>query len=145
MGIKVKQKAILGIKLTHDECYHQKSPAVYDEQPRYDPKTGIQTHTENVLVKAEQNYFQFGDIVEEDEYFEYFIESVAEANDLQYSCDDENDVGYIGYNLELNTGSYNFDLLEGSLPLDWIEDNIRELKSVFPDREIQLHFVGYVG
>ena len=145
MGINVTQKAILGIELTHDECYHQKSPAIYDKQPRYDSKTGVQTHTENVLVKEEQHCFQFGDIIEEDEYFSYFIENVADANGLEYACDDENDTGYIGYDLGLNSGSYKFDLLDGSLSLDWVNEKAKELQLFFPNREIGLHFVGYVG
>lgn len=145
MGINVTQKMIIGIALDSDECHYQKSPAVYDEQPRYDTKTGVQTHTERVLVKEEETYFKFRDVVEENEGFHYFIEVVGTKYNLDVAVDEESEIGYIGYNCGLNNGSYSFDLLEGSLSIDDINDNVTALKEIFLDEEIGIHFVGYVG
>lgn len=142
MGVDYSQYCIIGIKVLIDDLKVLTSPAVYEEQNRYDPKTGKVIGTERVLVKEEESHYVWdGKIYEEyDDLCQIeFDESIGTDT---YFIDDHI---YFGYSIGSNKDYGRVDLIDDELTLEFIQEKFDQIRKRFPDYPVQMHFVASVG
>lgn len=84
MGIYYSGHLIYGLRLNEKDCYNLISPAKYDRQDRYDPKTGQFSHQENVLIEKEQEEYRFQDFRTEsfDELQSAILDTIVGNEDI---------------------------------------------------------------
>lgn len=68
MSVSYTQKALVGIRLPIEAIKSILSEAEYRYEPRFDTKTGKQTHEVRVLVKEAKSVYKFKDLSSEDVY-----------------------------------------------------------------------------
>ena len=145
MGINYSQSCILGWEFTREQVEKEISPAEYSEQPRFDTKTGTETHKEKVLVKERDYIFECAGIQNEELW--YLAEQVAERHGLRSVCDDES--FYIGISLGDREDFGRADLLEGDVQLDRLAVHLNRLKDMQEDigtpDSPAIHFIASVG
>jgi hypothetical protein len=139
MGINYRQSCILGICLERNDIKRVISPEKYRDEPRFDPRTGKQTHTERVFEKYEECVYEIMGVEYEDFYS-------IEIEDLDVSFSDEEEV-YIGKRLGNTLDCGRVDLLNESHSFTEIQDMAKEVseKLRVPLEELELHFVTSVG
>ena len=145
MGVNYTQRCILGFLIEADDIEETLEPAIYDEQPRYDTKTGKQTHTERVLVKERVKIFKWADL--ENEYLYDLGENIADKYDISFVVDQHCEFLYIGLDVADSYEYGRVDLLEDTVSLESLQGGVEELQEKFPNckDEISLHFVSNVG
>lgn len=142
MGINYYQHCIIGIKVSVDDLLVVTSPAVYEEQNRYDSKTGKVIGTERVLVKEEESHYVWdGKIYEEyDDLCQIeFDESIGTDT---YFIDDHI---YFGYSIGSNKDYGKADLIDDELTLEFIQEQFDLVGKRFPDYPVKMYFVSYAG
>ena len=144
MGVNYDQKCMVGIEVDLSDITYVVSDAVYENQNRYNPKTGEITGTEKVLVKrAELEYVFMGE--ESDDWY-CMIENIAE--ELGLDCyvprSDDEQYFYIGKFVGEEQDMGNVDMLTGSVEISYIVKLAEELKSKLPG-DISLHFLSSAG
>lgn len=139
MGLDIHQHAIVGVKLSIKDIKKVISPAIYEDQPRYDTKTGELKRHERVLVKEEKSVYVVGP---------YEFEKPWSINfndlDVEYLEDDI----YIGLKaLGEDERDTNTEFLSGSISLMKLESVMVEVKNKFFHlglndlaNKVQLHF-----
>lgn len=146
MGVYFKQHAILGFEIKHKDSKVIISDAVYEEQARYDTKTGKQTHTEKVLVKEAEYKYVYRDL--EEECF-YYLANKLEDKYKEYSfisVIDIDDSILVGFNLNEKQLDYGRAcLLETEIDFDDLLDRTYALMNIFPDEKISLIFRSTAG
>jgi len=143
MGVNYTQHCMLGFYLDADDITVIRQPAVYDEQPRYDTRTGKQTHTEKVLVKQEEAVYQFEDL--EDEWLEELGEQIADKYGVCCIVDQDHEFVCVGIDVAESADYGRVDLLNDDVSLETLMLWADDLKEQFPKYEIGLHFFSYVG
>jgi hypothetical protein len=145
MGVNYTQHCMLGFYLDADDITVIRQPAIYDEQPRYDTRTGKQTHTEKVLVKQEEAVYQFEDL--EDEYLEELGEQIADKYGVGCRVDQEYEFLCVGIDVAESADYGRVDLLNDDIDIKSLLQEAEELKEKFPQYkdQIGLHFFSYVG
>lgn len=151
MGINYEQKCMLGFIIEEEKIGKEISPAVIEEQPRYDPKTGKIEKYEKIIVKyAEYSYEFLGYVCEDfydlyEELVEHF-ENLPELNiQVEIIYDGKQQFISIGRNL-IETNDYGrASLIDGILTIEELLEHQKQLKEIFPDQEIALHFSTSVG
>jgi hypothetical protein len=145
MGVNYTQNCILGFCIDADEVKEILAPAEYDEQPRYNPRTGEQTHTERVLVRQEQIVYKWGGL--ENEFFYELAEDISNKYDLDFVYDDSTATLFLGEMIGERTDCGRVDLLEDSISLATLQQLADDLKKRLPEYQdkIELHFVCHVG
>jgi hypothetical protein len=146
MGVNYQQKCMVGIEIPLSDITVVVAEATYEDQNRYNPKTGKITGTERVLVReSELKYVFMGK--ESDDWYS-MIEDLAKELDLdsyiqngdydgeEYFCigtfvGDEDDMGRV-------------DLLTGSVEISYLVKLMTELKDILPG-DISLHFLSSAG
>lgn len=68
MSVSYTQKALVGIRLSIEDIKSILSEARYRYEPRFDTKTGQQTHETRVLVQEAKHLYTFKDLSSEDVY-----------------------------------------------------------------------------
>jgi len=152
MGTNYNQYCIVGIKLHADDIRHVVSPDEFEEQPRYDTKTGKVSHLEKVLVKKESVIMKYRDFqIDYDSIFEFGEELVLHYKEslpeLTYVSDQDNDYVVIGLFL-LSSESYGrVELLEGSSSISEIQELATQVANALnvPIEDIGLHHCYYIG
>ncbi len=139
MGVNYRQSCILGIRLEIDDIKKVVSPAKHRDEPRFDPRTGKQTHTERIIEKDEECVYEIMGVEYEDFYS-------IEIEDLDVSFSDDDEV-YIGKQLGDTLDCGRVDLLTGSHSFTEIQDMAKEVsdKLQVPLEEIGIHFITSVG
>lgn len=141
MGIFYQQYIIIGIEVVAERYKKVLSEAVYEEQPRYDTKTGKQTHTEKVLVKQEQYcYNGFG--VSHEEFVE-FLELAAKKLNVDCVYIDQ-DTGCLGKNIGDDEDFGRVVLVDGKISWENLQSMFAEVQSKFGER-VKLYFASYIG
>ena len=140
MGVDYHQYCIIGIKILVEDLKVVTSPEVYEEQNRYDSKTGKVKGTERVLVKDEEYHYEWaGKIYEEyDDLCQIEFEDSAEA----YILDD---YLYCGYMIDVNEDHGRVNLMEGELTLEFIQEKFDLISKKFPDYPVKMCFMSSVG
>ena len=144
MSVNYDQYCIVGVCLDASDCKKITSEAIYEHQPRYNPKTGKETHKEKVLVKQEEYvYREFGC---EDEEFDRLMVKIANKYDLNYLVEYGNNEehGYIGKCPVENSGDYNVSLIDDSATIQYINEIYVEVKDKL-NCEPELHMFSQVG
>lgn len=147
MGTNFEQKCIIGFILSEKELTVIDQEEQFELQPRYDTRTGKETHKEKVIIKDEESHLKFAHIVADDLYdlvelikTEFGFEAGVFESDFESGIFNM----WVGHELG-NTENYGrVDLLTGSLNIDELCDLKRNLEErfVFP---IALHFLIEVG
>lgn len=147
MGVIYKQYAILGIKINKEDIKRVVSEAIYEERPRYDTRTGEKTHLEKVLVREEEEVYEFMGVSSPCFYelYEELCKAFREDLDVELTggYNDEECI-YIGKKLGVNTGGYSLDGLEGELSLDDLVDLDSKVYKIL-SQESKLYFWTYCG
>jgi hypothetical protein len=146
MGVNYDQKCMVGIEVDLSDITYVVSEAVYEDQNRYDPRTGKILKTEKVLVKAAELEYVFMGKESDDWYC--MIENIAAELDLDsYVQEDDSDgeayfcIGtFIGDERDMGR----VDLLEGSVEISYLVKLMTELKDKLPG-DISLHFLSSAG
>lgn len=146
MGVSYDQKCMVGIEVALSDITIVVEEAVYENQNRYNPKTGMITGTEKVLVKEEVLKYSFMGKESTDWYS--MVEGLAEELGLdsyiqegdcpgeEYFC-----IGkFIGDNDDMGRA----DLLTGSVEISYLVKLMTELKETLPGN-ISLHFLSSAG
>ena len=145
MGVNYRQKCMVGIEVALSDITVVVSEAVYEDQNRYNPKTGKITGTERVLVKEEELKYVF--MGEESDDWYCMIENIAEELGID-SCIQEDDDGdayfYIGTLVGDEQDMGRADLLTGSVEISYLVKLMTELKDKLPG-DISLHFLSSAG
>lgn len=153
MGVNYDQKCILGWAFERDDVEKEIRQAEYEQQPRYDTKTGEVTHHESVLVKARDYVLELAG--EKADCMWELSEAVAKKFDLQVDRDAE--TFYIGISLGDPFDMGRVELLNGTVCLDDLAMAITTLKELQEDvagdadfrghqkAAIALHFIARVG
>jgi hypothetical protein len=119
--------------------------ATYEDQNRYNPKTGKITGTERVLVReSELKYVFMGK--EYDDYHSLIGDLVDELELDSYIEDEDDGNGYfyIGTFIGDERDMGRVDLLEGSVEISYLVKLMTELKDKLPG-DISLHFLSSAG
>ena len=141
MGINYTQYAMIGIEIDVDSLLVIDSPAVYEEQKRYDTRTGKVIKTEKVLVKEEESHYEFNG----EKYYDlweieskYSKEKGLKAMVIEHTL-------YIGYPLGEKTDYGRADLLNKSISYSDLVDVFEKAKTRFSNMEVSLHLIASVG
>ena len=141
MGINYTQYAIIGVEFDIDSLLVIDSPAVYEEQKRYDTKTGKVIKTEKVLVKEEESHYEF----DGEKYYDIWeIESKYSKEKGLKAMVIENTL-YIGYPVGEKTDYGRADLLNERVCYSDLVDIFEKAKIRFSNMGVSLHFVVSVG
>ena len=146
MGISYVQKSILGVKINKEDIRTVLSDAVYEEQSRYDSKTGQETHKEKVLVKGKEEIYEFMGV--KNSYFyelDYDLEKAFPDLDVLTTggYNDEECI-YIGKSLNMNSNDYTFDGMDGEITIKKLMELEKEV-SIILGQEVKLYFWTYCG
>lgn len=142
MGIDYRQYCIIGIKVPIDDLKVVTSSAVYEEQNRYDPKTGKVKGTERVLVKDEESHYKWDGKVYEEYDDLCQIEFDKSIGTGTYFIDNHI---YFGYLVDADEDCGRVDLIEEELTLEFIQEQFDLVGKRFPDYPVKMYFVSYVG
>jgi hypothetical protein len=141
MGTYYTQHAIYGVEINSEEFKRTASPAEYREEPRFDTKTGLQTHVERILVKREVVEYQYGDISSDCEYD--FIEKLI--NEYSGALDTIWVHGgnlFVGRRIGEKGNGWCVNLIDTSVKLNEIEKIHLELIKLFKSQDLALHLIG---
>jgi hypothetical protein len=132
MSVSFDQLCYYGFEIDVDSIKVVDSPAIYEEQNRYDTITGKITKREKVLVASEKYHFVFQNV------------KYAEPEDIgyDYQCQhgmywwEENRKLVLGFNIvDLNNVEYldysNNSLIEGKLYIKELQDLHSKLEGIF--------------
>ena len=146
MGVNYCQKCMVGIEVALSDITHVVSEAVYEDQNRYNPKTGKITGTERVLVKEEELKYVFMGKESTDWYS--MIENLADELGIDSYIQDgecEEDAYFcIGTFVGDEQDMGRADLLTGSVEISYLVKLMTELKDKLPG-DISLHFLSSAG
>ena len=141
MGVNFRQKCMVGIEVALSDITVVVSEAVYEDQNRYNPKTGKITGTERVLVKEEELKYVF--MGEESDDWYCMIENIAEELGIDSYIQEGDDgdayfcIGtFVGDEQDMGRA----DLLTGSVEISYLVKLMTELKDKLPG-DISLHFL----
>lgn len=144
MGVNYDQECMVGIEVDLSDITVVVSDAVYEDQNRYDPRTGKILKTEKVLVKAAELKYVF--MGEESDDWYCMIENIAE--ELGLDCyvprSDDEQCFYIGTFVGDEQDMGRADLLTGSVEISYLVKLMTELKDKLPG-DISLHFLSSAG
>ena len=144
MGVNYDQECMVGIEVDLSDITVVVSDAVYEDQNRYDPRTGKILKTEKVLVKAAELKYVF--MGEESDDWYCMIENIAE--ELGLDCyvprSDDEQYFYIGTLVGDEQDMGRADLLTGSVEISYLVKLMTELKDKLPG-DISLHFLSSAG
>jgi hypothetical protein len=148
MGIDYTQHCVYGLAIHKDEVEAVVSPAVYEQQNRYNPKTGQVSHTEKTLVKeSEEKYSVLG--VAAESFYELSDGLQAAFPDLQITYSYDEDIIYVGYNVADKEDGGRVTLLEGSIDIESLMDLHKQLaqklQKLQSDDKFSLWFFSVVG
>jgi|688.fasta_scaffold192940_4 hypothetical protein len=144
MGTNFEQKCIVGFILSKKELTVIDQEEQFELQSRYDTKTGKETHKEKVMIREEESYFKFVDIVADDLYnLVNMIKSDYGFEAGTFWSDDDNYL-WVGYELGDTENYGRVDLLTGSLDIEVLRELKGNLEGRF-DLPIALHFITEVG
>ena len=145
MGVNYRQKCMVGIEVALSDITVVVSEAVYEDQNRYNPKTGKITGTEIVLVKEEELKYVF--MGEESDDWCCMIENIAEELGIDSYIQEGDDgdayfcIGtFVGDEQDMGRA----DLLTGSVEISYLVKLMTELKDKLPG-DISLHFLSSAG
>jgi hypothetical protein len=146
MGVNFQQKCIVGIEVPLSDITVVVAEATYEDQNRYNPKTGKITGTERVLVRESELKYVF--MGRESDYWQGMIENLADELDLDSYIQEGNsdDEAYfcIGKFVGDERDMGRVDLLEGSVEISYLVKLMSELKDILPGN-ISLHFLSSAG
>lgn len=145
MGVNYDQKCMIGLRVDIDDIKVVISEAVYEDQNRYDSRTGKVTHVEKVLVEEERSRYEFmGEAHGEWEVLGY---NVARKLKLQcyteYGYYDQDKFFCIGEFIGESDDCGNVDLLSGELSLSEISEIFERVGNILGP--VSLHFLNSVG
>lgn len=144
MSVNYDQKCMVGIEVALSDITVVVSEATYEDQNRYDPRTGKILKTEKVLVKAAELKYVF--MGEESDDWYCMIENIAE--ELGLDCyvprSDDEQYFYIGTFVGEEQDMGNVDMLTGSVEISYLVKLMTELKDKLPG-DISLHFLSSAG
>jgi len=152
MSTNYRQKCIVGIKIDSCDIIKEISPNVFEQQSRYDTKTGVETHKEAVLVQRGENVSEiFGETY--GEYIYDVAKQLGKRFAMDCICDAEEGELFLGIQIGENEDCGRADLLQGKVSLDDLEGYVDEIWGKLPhnnhptvDRsDIGIHFVTNVG
>lgn len=140
MGVDYHQYCMIGIKIPVEDLKVVTSPAVYEDQNRYDSKTGKVKGTERVLVKDEEYHYEWDGKVYEEPY---------DLGEIEYDDPVEtyhlDDYLYFGYMIDEDEDYGRVNLLEGELTLELIQERFDLISKKFPDYPVKMYFMSRVG
>jgi len=147
MGVNYTQSCIIGIELDYDQVKEVISPAKYEEQNRYNSRTGEVVRTESVLVKHEESVFKgFG---VENECFYEFAEELAAKYELDAAViyADYETRGYLGKRLGDSRDFGRIGFLDGNVSVTEIIKVRTEIaqKLDIKTEDVKIHFTSDVG
>jgi hypothetical protein len=137
---------MVGIEVALSDITVVVSEAVYEDQNRYNPKTGKITGTERVLVKEEELVYTF--MGKTYSNWQSLPEDIADELDLDSYIQEGNCSGeeyfcigtFVGDEQDMGRA----DLLTGSAEISYLVKLMTELKDKLPG-DISLHFLSSAG
>lgn len=116
MGCDYYCDCVIGVKLSVKEIEKVISEAVYEDQKRYDTKTGLVSHVERVLVKQREVKYRFGNL-EFDDVWDMESYKDAESTQFKFLYDNHKNEIYFGY-LFKKTGRFDFTYADVSVSVE---------------------------
>lgn len=139
MGVDYTQYCLVGVRVNVQDINVVVKEAVYEDQNRYDIKTGKITHVEKVLVKSQVSKFVFNN----KEYKDiYNIENDYEDMIFVYNYDEN--AFYLGIPVTDPNYYGPFHFLEGLLLKEEILELFEEASKKL-NGPVQMHFISRVG
>jgi hypothetical protein len=139
MGVNYQQFCIIGISIPYKDLQVTTSEAIYEEQNRYDPKTGKVVGAENVLVKEREWHVEFNG-KKYDDYYDIERDYKDMFSYMDYDCE----TFYLG--LKIETEDFGrADLINESFTPREISDMCLKVHGKLRNYEIGIHFIGYAG
>lgn len=143
MSVNYSQTCIIGVAIPTERLRHVLVPAKYDNQPRYDTKTGAVTHYEKVLIQREEYIYRL--FSKDYEYLYEIEEGMRSKFDLDTGFNSEETMIYIGKSVGKSEDLGRVDLLSGEISFEELNTIKDEVSSKIPDYEIKIHFIPYCG
>lgn len=152
MGVSYSVYLVYGFELKEKDCKIIIEPAVFEDQNRYDFKTGVVSHKETILVKQEKFKYVFGNIEQEGPGWYEFLETVSNKLKLKAYDDNRTGTAVVGKLILENKDWGRFDAPKGSISLNAMSNLHTEvlgklaLNNIEIDpSELKLRVVTYVG
>jgi len=146
MGVNFQQKCMVGVEVPLSDITVMVAEATYEDQNRYNPKTGKITGTERVLVRESELKYVF--MGKESKYWQGMIEDLAEELGLDSYIQEGNFDRWESFCIGTFIGDERdmgrVDLLEGSVEISYLVKLMTELKDKLPG-DISLHFLSSAG
>ena len=150
MGVDYTQYCILGIRLDVDDIKIVTDEEVYEDQPRYNTKTGEMTKMVSILVKEEQYHYEYAGFTDEClwDLGEQIEKKLDDENiSVQHGGEYDSSI-YIGKKIgESSEGYCKADLLDGSIDLEdlFLDAEKMAVELEVDPSKIELHFVKHIG
>lgn len=147
MGVNYSQYCIYGIEIARRDYERVVADPLYEEQNRYNPKTGEITHKEKVLVSDKQVQYQYDDVEAGDWYdFKELLREKFQNLDYVETCYDEDSQAiYFGFEVGEKEDLGRVDLINGYVSLNGLKSYDAELREKIPDGVFKLYFCTDVG
>lgn len=139
MGIDYTQYCLVGVRVNIQDINVVVKEAVYEDQNRYDTKTGKITHVEKVLVKSQVSKFVFNNKEYENIYN---IENDYKNMTFLYNYDES--AFYLGIPVKEPNSYGSFHSLTGFFLKEEILELFEEASKKL-NRPVQMHFISSVG
>lgn len=143
MGVNFTQYAMIGWKFDVGNIKTEVVPPIYEDQARYDTRTGKPIASNRVLVKYGQYEYKLFDCTSDDPY--YLCEEIRDKYNLDCEC--VNGTVYIGKFIGEREDYGRVELLEDEISVnslaDIVEDFTRYIE--FVDESPSLIFFSQVG
>jgi hypothetical protein len=129
MGTSYTQKAIVGVRLPVEDIKSILSEAQYRYEPRFDTKTGKQTHETRVLVKEAKSVYTFKDLSSEDIY--ELAEQIESKYKLTTLISDE--VLYVGLTVGGRIDYGNVRLIQKEVSFTELSEMFEYVRKIIPN------------
>ncbi len=137
MGWTASQRCIVGISADIEELKVVDTEAIFEEQNRYDTRTGKILKTDTVLVKDEEYHYEW--LGCKGQSISSLIANAEKAFKVE-SFEGEETI-YLGFSLGDNVNCGRIDLLQGYVSIEEVNATVKTLQEMFPKEDVGIYFM----
>ena len=141
MSWNAKQYCLVGIGAEIDSLEVIDSEAVYEDQNRYNPKTGKVIGKDKVTVKEKVSHYEW--LGESGSDFDDLVEKLEEKFELELLVTEE-DI-YLGKRIGNLADFGNVEMLQDELEITHLINLVNEVRGILPEDQVKIHFVVVAG
>lgn len=139
MGVDYTQHCLVGVRVNVADINVVVKEAIYEDQNRYDTRTGKITHVEKVLVKSQVSKFVFNN-----KEYENIYNIENDYKDMTFIYNYDESAFYLGIPVTDPSGYGSFHSLTGFFLKEEILELFEEASKKL-NRPVQMHFISSVG